>query len=479
MPGESSSVSQRVNMKRRRQDRARSCVALVVSAGVAVYGCAEHVHFLGYDMVTDAAATTAPTASAVSGVDAAVSDVDVSKQDASIEAGTEELDAARVTEGTPDAPTPTETSDAGSVLVVLKNPPNVLVDVLGLEPNRVSQRINAVFEQLFFGDPSTESIFVDAPTGAYIFDVLHEDTRMDAMGYGMLVLTHFDRQAEFDKLWATVDTKFRYASGPRAGYFRHSCETDFSECSNNIDTFGVFYVVTSLFIAQSRWGGSYSKAATEMLVAMRGKEQNGVVDGVLNVFSDQGLPRRRPYEGEATDIWTGSLMPAFFDLWYVNTGDIFWHRAAEASRAVLQSVVHPKTGLPPLLVDDQGKPTQETPEFREGAYGVGFQMALDHTWIAPQPGYTTSANLLVDFFRAQGPGYPSLWNIDGEALNDISSGALVALNGAAASISKRDAREAMMRAVWDMNVPTGVFRYYDGTSQLLSLMFLGGQLRPQ
>lgn len=429
-------------------------------------------------MVTDAASTTAPMTSEVPTLDASVADTAVAYDDAGMGTSDEELDASDVSEGMADAAS-TETSDAGAISVVLKDPPNVLVDVLGLAPARVEQRINNVFEQLFFGDPATESIFVDAPTGTYIFDVYHEDTRMDAMGYAMLVLPHFDRQAEYDKLWATIEAKFRYASGAREGYFRHSCETDFSACSDDIDNFGVFYVVTSLFIAQSRWGGSYGQAASDMLTTMRNKEQNGIVDGVLNLFSDDGLPRRRPYDGDATDIWTGSLMPAFFDLWYVRTGDEFWHRAAVASRTVLQSVVHPNTGLSPARVDSAGVATQDMPEFREGSYGVGFHMALDQTWIAPQVGYTTSVDLLVDFFRAKGPGYSSLWTIDGEALNDIGSGALIALNGAAASISTLDAREAMMRAVWEMNVPTGLFRYYDGMSQLLSLMFLGGQLGPQ
>src|SRR5690606_25750711 len=111
-------------------------------------------------------------------------------------------------------------ADADTAInVVLKDPPNVLVDVLGIDPDRVVSRINNIFEQLFFGDSATESVYVDDPEGAYVFDVLHDDTRMDAMGYAMLILPYFDRQEEFDKLWATVDSKFRYASGARAGYF--------------------------------------------------------------------------------------------------------------------------------------------------------------------------------------------------------------------------------------------------------------------
>jgi oligosaccharide reducing-end xylanase len=446
-----------------------------LSLTLVISACTERAHFLGYDQDT----ATQDTATQDTGSSAVPAPVDAAFSNDAGSITTNPLDASRV------SPPAFETVDAavldgGLVTVVLQDPPNVLVDLLGLDPDRVNQRTLDVFEQLFFGDPATESIFVDDPEGAYVLDVLHDDTRMDAMGYAMLALPHFERQVEFDKLWSTVETKFRYDSGPRSGYFHSNCATDFSSCSDDIDTFGIYYVITALFIAESHWGGgSYAKAATDVLSTMRNKEQNGIVEGVLNLFGDDGLPRPTGLQGADDDVWTASLMPAFFELWYVHTLEPFWHRAAVRSRTLLQTVGHPVTGLAPERVSRAGEPTQATPEFRSTSYGVGFQMALDHAWVASQSGYTTSANLLVRFFGDQGPVYPSLWAIEGEALNEVGSGALIALNGAMASAANIDGREVLMRATWEMSTPTGLYRYYDGISQLLSLMFLGGQLRPR
>ena len=460
-------------MKRCHLGVKRTRIWLATAAtGIVLMACSQQKHFLGYDLVTQVPNSSATT-SAEPPTDAGTP-MEAGLGSTSAQSGT-----SLVSQATDDAGDTGE-SDGGLVDVTLNDPPNVLVDVLELEPDRVVQRTTSIFEKLFFGDPSSESIFVDEPDGAYVFDVYHDDTRMDAMGYGMLALVYFDHQAEFDKLWSTVDTKFRYPDGARSRYFHHSCATDFSECSDDIDTFGVLYVVTALFIAESRWGGStYAAAATDILVTMRSKEQNGIQEGVLNLFDADGFPRRVPLEGESSDIWAGSLMPAFLELWYVNTKDIFWHQAAEQSRALLQVVVHPETGLAPERVDRMGSPTQEMPEFREGTYAVGFQMALDQAWVGPQPGYTTSVDLLVGFFGAKGPGYASLWTIEGEALNDLSSFALIALNGAAASIATVGAREGMIRAAWELGSTSGQYRYYDGMSQLLSLMLLGGQFKPE
>lgn len=453
--------------------RERLCTSAVsILMALCSTACSQRVHFLGYDAVTNVGGNSSQTTTAVVSI---------------VEAGVFTDGGTPTTSDEPDSFSSAPTADAAGVeldsglpVVVLNDPPNVLVDDLDLDPERVVNRTNNVFEQLFFGDPATESIYVENEEDAYVFDVFHDDTRMDAMGYGMLVLPYFDRQAEFDKLWTTIDSKFRYTNGARSGYFHHSCATDFSTCSDDIDSFGVFYVVTALFIAESRWGHSkYGSAAEAILTTMRSKEKGGTVDGVLNQFGDDGLPRRSLFEDELDDVWVGSLMPAFFELWYVNTSDVFWHRAAQASRALLQLVVHPQTGLAPERVDRSGQPTQESPEFREGTYGAGFHMALDHAWVGAQPGYSRSADLLIGFFAGMSPGYPSKFTIEGEALNEISSGALIALNGSAASISTHAKREAMMRATWELPTPTGVFRYYDGMSQLLSLLFLGGELKPR
>src|SRR5690606_23054824 len=165
--------------------------------------------------------------------------------------------------------------------------------------------------------------------------VLHGDTRLDAMGYGMMASVQLDRREEFDKLWTYVQGRFAYNDGPRTGYFRFTCSVTEDLCDDVIDTFGVFYVATSLLIAEKRWQDDagvsrYGEAARRILEALRSKEEQngGVVEGVLNVFGPSYLPRMVPLEEGKPNISPGSVLPAFFELWGIATGESYWQTVA-------------------------------------------------------------------------------------------------------------------------------------------------------
>src|SRR5690606_25357848 len=103
--------------------------------------------------------------------------------------------------------------------------------------------------------------------------------------------------------WTYVQDRFAYHEGPRTGYFRFTCSVTEDTCDDVIDTFGVFYVATSLLIAEKRWQDDagvspYGAPARQILDALHLKEvQNrGVVEGVLNVFGPSYLPRMVPLE---------------------------------------------------------------------------------------------------------------------------------------------------------------------------------------
>lgn len=443
-----------------------------------VSGCSEHVHLLGYDVEPLTSEVPVPIDDA--GRDASIDTSTTSQVTAVVDAA---VSTPSSTSSVVDAGE-TDVGDGGSNLGVPRNPPNVLVDDLGLDPAAVRKRLTALFDRLFIsGNSESELIYYELnDEQAYVLDVLHDDARMDAMGYGLMLTLQFDKPEQFARLWATVDTQFRYATGARAGYFRFSCAKDFSECSDVIDSFGSFYAVTALLLASERWGETrYFDAAVATLAAMRDKEVNGAAtDGVVNLFTDDGIPRQVPLEAEATTFSPVSLLPAFFEYWSLRTGDAFWHTAAETSRRLLTTIGEAETGLTPDVLSLTGEPVEMPAMFREESYPAAFQLALDAAWFNYQGGtpatYVTQVNRLLGFFNRQG-SYVASYETDGTAASTNTSIALIAVNGAAASIATLPSRDTFLQRAWDTTAPSGVYRFYDCTYQLLGLMFLGGEFK--
>ena len=63
----------------------------------------------------------------------------------------------------------------------------------------VDARVNAIFAQLFCGDPDNERIYFASgnATGeeeAYVLDVGDEDVRSEGMSYGMMIAVQLDKQ---------------------------------------------------------------------------------------------------------------------------------------------------------------------------------------------------------------------------------------------------------------------------------------------
>ncbi len=109
----------------------------LVAAVSALSACSEQIHFLGYDVAVDAAEETTGVTSGAPVVDAAL-------LDAGNGGMSEERDSSLVSTSPVDADSGL-TGDGGLVTVVLHDPPNVLVDVLGIEPDRAVQRTSNIF----------------------------------------------------------------------------------------------------------------------------------------------------------------------------------------------------------------------------------------------------------------------------------------------------------------------------------------------
>lgn len=364
--------------------------------------------------------------------------------------------------------------------------PNAFADLLGMSAADIDDKVEAAFEQLFYGDPAEESVyFLIGDDQAFILDVLHGDVRSEGLGLGMMIALQLNRRDEFDRLWSYAHASLEYASGPQRGYFRSTCERGLAS-SPCVDPFGQQVIATALLLAHGRFGSQsgtidYGAEALRLLDVMRSREaeNGGVVDGVTDMFDDESaLVLDVPEESAAGTTRPSIVMPAYYELWAQATGDTFWTKAAASARVHLEAAAEPTNGLLPLRATFDGEAVSGSDTFAPGAYRALFNMTLDYLWSGEREFYTVESDRLLGFFYSHGlTQYCSSYTLDGVCLAPYQHSALIAMNGVTALASTHSEREAFVRAVWDAEIATGTDRYYGGLSQLLALLTLSGQFR--
>ncbi|MFD1903068.1 glycosyl hydrolase family 8 [Paenibacillus rhizoplanae] len=90
----------------------------------------------------------------------------------------------------------------------------------GKSDAEIDAKVNAAFQQLFYGDNDTQRIYYPVGTDmAYILDKASNDVRSEGMSYGMMIAVQLDKKAEFDRLWKWAKTYMQNTSGTQQGYF--------------------------------------------------------------------------------------------------------------------------------------------------------------------------------------------------------------------------------------------------------------------
>lgn len=364
--------------------------------------------------------------------------------------------------------------------------PNPLKD-LNRTDKEVADKIAATWNQLFYGDPGFEAIYV--PMGidqAYIQDTLHVDIRTEGIGLAMMIAVELDKRSEFDRLWRYADTVKKHKDGPAAGYFESSCDTAAMTKVPCDDPYGMAQMLTALIFAHDRWGSettiNYEAGAVDLLTVMRHKEdQNGGKrDGVTDTFDQQtALPFHLPEIGQERISRPSIVMPGYYDLWAEATGDPFWTRAANAGRDYWKRTAHHETGLTPVRAYFDGEPVLIWDNFESEAFRAQINMAVDWAWAkgGKDQWEVDEADFLLKFFNSKGIGtYAGGYSLDGMQVIDATHDwALVAANGISGMLAIGPYKAAFMNAAFDMDTPTGPARYYSGILQMTALLILSGQ----
>ncbi|WP_437670388.1 glycosyl hydrolase family 8 [Sorangium sp. So ce131] len=364
--------------------------------------------------------------------------------------------------------------------------PNALRDVLGKTDEEIAAMIDARFQQLFYGDPSSEAIYYEhGEDQAYILDIYHWDVRSEGIGLGMIIALQLNKREEYDRLWRYAEAELKRTSGPGAGYFESSCDTPVGPLPC-FDPFGQQQLAMALIFAHNRWGSDsgdidYEANALELLEVMRYKEaQNGgVIEEVTNVFdAETKLVFDFPHTASAGVTRPSIEMPAYYELWAQATGDTFWSEAAASARAHWQRAAHPTTGLMPERATFEGEPVFGSHTFDSEAYRTSLNMALDHIWFGVDPWQVEEANRLLSFFSAKGIyTYGTSYLLEGGTLDYARDGALIVMNGVTGLMATNADRAAYIEAAWAQALSVGQPRYYPGILNLLSLLVLSGQFR--
>jgi len=424
---------------------------------------------------------------------------------------------------------------------------NLFAEQLGVSEAQTKAKIDAVFNQLFYGDGQEERIYFESGANAngplaYITDWANNDARTEGMSYGMMIAVQLGKKREFDALWNWSKTHMQITDpkNPSVGYFAWSMGTDGSPRSVGAAPDGEEYYAMALYFASKRWGNSsgiynYQAEADTILRAMR---HHPVMTGTtpFRIHPDDKpfempaapwpsinnramaaqaakdgkpwppyRPNNRPRQatvGPMVDEAHAMIrfvaetsvggtdasyhLPAFYELWS-RWGPVedraFWAKAADVSRDLFVRVTGPKTGLAPDRSHFDGTTmlTRDgTPDpFGYDSWRTVSNWSVDYSWWGKDPRQRVLSDRIQTFLAGQGiDRMADRYTLDGKPLSTRHSPGMVAATAVGAFAATPGANsKAFLKALWDMPVPTGEQRYFDGMLQMMSLMHCSGQFR--
>jgi endo-1,4-beta-D-glucanase Y len=363
----------------------------------------------------------------------------------------------------------------------------------GKSATDVSNKVTQMWNQFFVnGDAGTQKLFYPVGTDmAYILDTGNDDIRSEGMSYGMMICVQLDKKAEFDKLWKFAKTYSQHPAGAsREGLFAWQLnKTNFSKKDDNSAPDGEEYYITALFFAHNRWGSgtgifNYKAEADYILDNMLDKPaagSGGCPTNLIDITKKQAVFGICGNSSTFTD--PSYHLPAFYEIWarYAANNNQLWADMAVQSRTyLLPRASHPVTGLMPDYSTFDGVPVNDGDhgKFEYDAWRNIMNMGVDQAWFKQSSATVTPLiNRQIDFFKNK-PGYASLWTLDGtfSRTNDHSPG-LVACN-AVGSLALADAKVwPFIDEFFDMPIPSGQYRYYDGLLYMMSYMHLSGNFK--
>jgi oligosaccharide reducing-end xylanase len=366
---------------------------------------------------------------------------------------------------------------------------NLFAEYLGKSDAEVQAKIDAAWDQLFYGNDDSERVYypVDGDM-AYIEDIGNGDIRSEGMSYGMMIAVQLDKKEEFDRLWKWVKTYMYQSEGPFQGYFAWHCTPDGKQLDANPASDGEEWFAMALLFSSARWGDGegifdYRAQAQEILNVMLHKEDSGsnVATNMFDLENKQVV--FVPMVGHVSSFTDPSYhLPAYYELWarWAERDNDFWADAAQASREFFKKAAQPETGLMPDYAHFDGTPygTDDHKDFRFDAWRTLSNVAVDYSWFAADPWQAEQSNSILSFLALQGiDSYPNQFTLDGTPLSSDHSTGLASMAAVAALAADREIGEPFVQALWAIQIPSGKWRYYDGMLYMLGMLHVSGNFK--
>lgn len=385
---------------------------------------------------------------------------------------------------------------------------------LGYNAEVTAEKLAAVWSHFFEGDPDTQAVYYPAGENdngplAYIMDIANNDVRSEGISYGMMIAVQLDKKDAFDALWNWAMTHMRHGdeTHPFYEYFAWNLDTEGNAYDEAPAPDGEEYFATALYFADGRWGSSdgiynYKEAADRLVSALKNREMiRGEYMDRGTLATDSGAPIFNPQtkmvrfspkagyfstsQGDHTD--PSYHLPSFYQLWSIfgpAEDRDFWRDAADASRDFFNAAADEETGLTPNYADFDGTPTvvswnEEAPHYGVDSWRTVMNWSMDWAWFCVDERERTLSDKLQNFFSSMPFPYEALYELDGTPRpGTYYSAGPLAMN-AVSALSSTDEELSLdfVQTLWDLWIPDGTYRYYDGMLYMLALLHVSGNFR--
>ena len=382
----------------------------------------------------------------------------------------------------------------------------------GHSPLDVDRKIKIAFKQLFHGDPTNQTVYYPAGRNsngplAYVTDIKHHDVRTEGLSYGMIIAMEMNQKAEFDALWNWSMTYLYHSSPthPSYGFFSWQARTNGTVLSEFVAPDGESYYVMALYFAAHRWGSgkgiyNYQAQADRLLtdlrhrapitgpvfMAFRGTNSWRTVTAGPLFDAEHRMVLFSPSTERPPFTDPSYHLPAFYELWArwgPPEDSNFWMEAAAASRDYFQRVTDPVTGLAPNYSNFDGSPvtnrwSRTAANFGFDAFRVAGNWSVDWVWWGKDARERQLSERLQAFFASKGmTNYGCRFTLDGKQLDDRHAQGLVAVNAEASLAATNPRAIDFVEALWNLPVPDGIERYYEGLLYMMALLHCSGEFR--
>jgi len=379
---------------------------------------------------------------------------------------------------------------------------------IGKSDSEIQSKLNGAWDSLFYGpndgnvgNSENKSVYKTVGSDmAFIEDISNGDIRTEGMSYGMMIAVQMNKKQEFDRLWKFAKT---YMKCPRAsqcqagtgldGYFSWQMRNTapYAAIDQNPAPDGEEFYATALLFASGRWGnnGTFNYRA----------DAQNLLDAMLDDTRDQGVnamfdPEKKvivfsPMGQSALYSDPSYHLPAFYEVWarYDQRSEnrTIWQQVAQKSRVYWRTASGFNTGRTNGLMPDctnlDGVPTNGCAGGAKYAYDSWrsiANVAVDYAWWAQDSWEVTQVNNFQNFFGPKRPSYDNQWNLDGtSASGQQNSAGQISMNGVASLAGNNQYSTGFVQDVWNLPIPKGQYRYYDGMLYMMAIQHLSGNFK--